>query len=541
MAASGKEIIDTLQALRGKRSPHEQDWRDCFDLTFPVRGNGFAGQVIDSANARGKIAARLDSTGTDSARTLASALKDGTTSANSLWFGIDVGDESPEEREWLDEAARIIWENVHASNFDAVGYEAMLDMVPAGWFVLFTDLDREKGGGYAFDLWPISQCYVASTRADGVVDTIYREYTLSAAQAVNYFDGKRGASVSDKLRRKAADKPMEAVQLVRVIRPRKGYVPGGKLVRSLPFESCDVEVDGQHVACEEGFHEFPCAVPRWTLIPGTVYAVGPAFDALPDMLELNDLVRMEKAAADLAVSGMWIAEDDGVLNPRTVKVGPRKVIVANSVDSMKELKSGADFNVSFTIKAQLQAQIRKTLLADQLQPQDGPQMTATEVHVRVGLIRQLLGPIYGRMQSEYLQPLIERCFGLAVRAGALGQPPETLANRPYHVRYLSTLARAQKLEDVVAMDRFETGLLAQREMAPDITDMYDFEAANRQRAQYLGVPGKLLRSEDTLKQIRAARQQANEESAQREQMAAQAEAMSKNPQQAQVMGALMEA
>jgi hypothetical protein len=37
---------------------------------------------------------------------------------------------------------------------------------------------------------------------------------------------------------------------------------------------------------------------------------------------------------------MWIAEDDGVLNPRTMKVGPRKVIVANSVDSMKPLDLG---------------------------------------------------------------------------------------------------------------------------------------------------------------------------------------------------------
>jgi hypothetical protein len=64
----------------------------------------------------------------------------------------------------------------------------------------------------------------------------------------------------------------------------------------------------------------------------------------------------------------------------------------------------------------LQAQIRKILMADQLQAQDGPAMTATEVHVRVNLIRQLLGPIYARLQAEYLQPLIERCFGLAYRA-----------------------------------------------------------------------------------------------------------------------------
>jgi hypothetical protein len=119
---------------------------------------------------------------------------------------------------------------------------------------------------------------------------------------------------------------------------------------------------------------------------------------------------------------MWIAEDDGVLNPRTVKVGPRRIIV-NSTESMKPLLTGADFNVAFTAEERLQASIRKIMMADQLQPQDGPAMTATEVHVRVALIRQLLGPVYGRFQAEYLQPLVERCFGIAFRAGVFLPPP----------------------------------------------------------------------------------------------------------------------
>ena len=93
---------------------------------------------------------------------------------------------------------------------------------------------------------------------------------------------------------------------------------------------------------------------------------------------------------------------------------------------MKPLLTGADFNVAFTAEERLQASIRKIMMADQLQPQDGPAMTATEVHVRVALIRQLLGPVYGRFQAEYLQPLVERCFGIAFRAGVFPPAPESL-------------------------------------------------------------------------------------------------------------------
>lgn len=538
MAASGEALCKEMEALRSKRSRHESDWRDCLDMTFPMRGQGFNGQVIDASNVRAKIAARLDSTGTDSARTLASGIMGGVTPANSRWFGMEVDDATEDERQWLDDGADTIWQNIHAANFDAAGYESCLDIVAAGWFVLFVDIDREKGGGYAFEQWPIAECYIASTRQDGRSDTIFREYCLSAIQAVEYFTAL-GGKVSDKLQRKAGRKPHESVKLLRVIRPRKGAKPGARMSHNLPFMCVDIELEGRHTILEQGFHEFPCAIPRWTTIPGSAYAMGPAFDALPDMLELNDLVRMEKAAGDLALAGMWIAEDDGVLNPKTVKVGPRKIIVANSVDSMKPLNTGGDFNIGFTLKASLQSQIRKTFMADQLQPQDGPQMTATEVHVRVGLIRQLLGPVYGRMQSEYLQPLIERCFGLAFRAGALGVPPPSLRGRQFQIRYISPMARAQRLEDVVAMDRLENGILQKREAVPTLMDIYDWEEADRLRSQYLGVPAKLMRSQDDIDAIRQAREEAQAEQQQQQMLGAQAEAVAGNEDSMNVMGALM--
>lgn len=527
--------IKRFGQLQTKRTPYEQDWRDCFDMTFPVRGTGFNGEVVDSANARSKVASRLDSTGTDSARTQAAALMSGMTPANSRWFGMDVGNETTEERRWLDEAADVIWQNIHAANFDAAGFECCLDMVAAGWFVLFADINKLTGGGYAFEQWPISECYLSSTRQDGRVDTINRPYKMSAQQVVKEFGE---ANVTDKTRDMARDKPHEMIDLLRVIHPRENAPEGAQLSKNLPFASCDIEVKGKKIIREQGFHEFPCAVPRWTLIPQSHYGMGPAFDALPDMLELNDLVRMEKAAADLAIAGMWIAVDDGVINPKTVKVGPRKIIMANSVESMKELKSGADFNVTFTIKKELQDQIKRVFMADQLAPAEGPTRTATEVIDRRAMIRQLLGPVFGRLQSEYLQPFIERCFGLAFRAGALGVPPESLANRTFHVKYISPLARAQKLEDVQAMDRLELSMGAKIQIDPNYKDIYDWEEAERLRGQFLGVPGKLMRTEEQIKAIRDSRAQAEAEVQQQQQAAQQAEIISKNPDGARVMGAL---
>lgn len=513
--SAGARICKRLGELKSKRQIHEQVWRDCFDLTYPLRADGFDGQQLDAQQGMRKRGEILDSTGTDGSRILASGIMSGLTPANSRWFELSVEDDSEEEKRWLSESADTVWMNIHQSNFDAEGYESCLDAVVAGWFVLY--IDEAPEGGYSFQQWAISTCYVSSTRSDGMIDTVYREHQLSAEAVVAQFGE---ANVSDHVRKLAKDKPLELVKLIHAIEPRTPHVVGARLAKNLPFASTVVEATTKHLLRESGYHEFPCVVPRWMRLPNSAYGVGPAFDALPDMRTLNELKAMQLAAADLAVAGMWIAEDDGVLNPRTVKIGPRKIIVANSVDSMKELKTGSDFELSEYLVTHLVSAIRKTFMADQLQPQDGPAMTATEVHVRVELIRQLLGPIYGRLQAEYLRPMVTRCFGIAYRAGILGQAPASLADRDYTVRYVSPLARAQRLEEVTAIERLFASLGAVATATGDIAvfDQVNIPEAVRVTAEGLGVPAKVMRTDEEMLEVQQAKAAAAEEARQQQGM-----------------------
>lgn len=509
------QIVKTLSTLKSLRTPHETVWRDCYDYTHPIRGSGFYSDVMNADEALRRRARLIDSTTTDASRILASAIMGGMTPANSMWFGMDVGGETEDERRWLDDSSKFIWENIHASNFDAAAFEGLIDVVDAGWFALYIDEEREKGG-YTFDLWPISSVYCSASKAGGRIDTVYRTYKLTAEQALNEF----GEELSEGTKKLARDKPSEMIDFVHAIYPRSTYMVGARMAKNMPIASCQVEVAARKMVRESGYHEMPVVVPRWMLIPDSVYAVGPVLDALPDARTLNELCKMDLAAGDLAIAGMWIAEDDGVLNPRTVKVGPRKIIVANSVDSMKPLQSGSNFQYSDNKIARLQASIRKILMADQLQAQDGPAMTATEVHVRMALIRQLLGPVYGRLQAEYLQPMITRCFGIAYRAGVLGQAPESLAGRNYNVRYISPLARSQKLEDVTAIDQFVAGAAAAAAIDPSVMDNVDLDEAQRIRGEALGVPGAVIRSKADVEARREQRAADLQAAQQQEQQAA---------------------
>lgn len=514
MAELGETLYNRMSALKAARTPHELVWRDCFMLTDPIRASGLQGPVMDANEISRAISLIFDSTATDAERILKASIISGMTPANSLWFKMRVNGEDDEGERWLDDASELLWENIHNANFDSEASDCMDDLM-AGWFALYIDEDKDAGGLY-FENWPMANVYAASSKPGGMVDTVYRCYSLTAEQAANEFN-KPGDVLPKKVSDAALDKPDTKFEFVQCIYPRQVSVVNAIKARNLPIASVTLVCDGKQVVRESGYHEMPVVVPRWRKIPNSSYGVGPVLDALPDIRTLNEIVKLEYANLDMAVSGMWIAEDDGVLNPRTVKVGPRKIIVANSVESMKPLQPASNFNVAFTEKASLQGAIRKTLMADQLQAQDGPQMTATEVHVRVDLIRQLLGPIYGRLQAEYLRPLITRCFGLAFRAGIFAPPPPSLAGRTFTIQYQSPLARAQKLEEVTAIERFMGDMSVIMQVAPDAIDNVDTDEAARQTAKGLGVPDSIIRPSDQVVAFRA-KKQATAQQAQQDEM-----------------------
>jgi hypothetical protein len=512
-------IVRRLGSMKADRAKHEHTWVECLNHTNPELADGLGGQVVDSNQSQTRKAESLDSVASDGARLLASGVMGGMTPANSVWFAMDVGDETDEERRWLDHSAEMMWEAIHGSNFDAEAYEGLLCLMGAGWFVLFIE---ERAGRLHFQLYPLSQCYLASSISGGPVDTLYRCFSLTAEQAVAEY----GDEVSDKVRQDAAEKPDTPHQFIQAIYPRTEYTPGSKLPRNMPIASVHVEMASKKLVRESGYNEQPFVAPRWMRIPNTAYATGPVSNALATIKELNELLSMEKIALARAAAGVYVAEDDGVLNPRNVRVRGGSVIVANSINSIKELGTGADFNVTFSKADQLRAEIRRILMADQLQPQDGPAMTATEVHVRVALIRQLLGPLYGRLQSEYLSPLVERVFGLLYRRGRpelggdagdvlIDDAPESLLEEKLRIRYQSPLARAQKLEDVTAIERVVgiAGAMAAAGM-PEAMDLIDREEALRLAADGLGTPAKVLRDEKALTAYRDQRAQAQEQQAQ---------------------------
>lgn len=142
-------------------------------------------------------------------------------------------------------------------------------------------------------------------------------------------------------------------------------------------------------------------------------------------------------------------------------------------------------------------------------------MTATEARLRQQEQLRLLAPHVGRIQSEFLQPIILKLFNIMLRSGRVGDLPDELGKIDYSVEYTSPLAMLQKSTDVQAIQNFINTVAPLAQINPAALDSINFDAAIAKTADSLGVPASVLY---TPEEMEAKRQQAAEQQAMQQAM-----------------------
>jgi hypothetical protein len=168
------------------------------------------------------------------------------------------------------------------------------------------------------------------------------------------------------------------------------------------------------------FETNPYLIFRWAVTSGEQYGVGPILRALPDIKTANKVVELVLKNATIAVSGIWQADDDGVINLNNINLTPGAIIPkAVGSTGLTPLATGANFDVSQIILKDLRDRIRHTLLADRLGLLSDKEMTATEILARNADMLRILGATYGRLLHEFIRPLCDRGLQILSRRGVI--------------------------------------------------------------------------------------------------------------------------
>lgn len=479
-AAALGEVMRRFSMAQARRANWESLWREAYEYALPQR-NGFSG-VQPGSRQTDRL---YDATALDASDQLAASLLGNLTPPWTQWFGFKPGpDLSPREAEALapvlEKAAKIVQAHFDRSNFIVEIHQCYLDLVVGGTAALYLE-ESDPGAFSAFRFSAVSLSQIALEEGtDGFLNGGYRLMNLTLPQLRTRYPM---AELPPNIIKDGEKDSQRRFSVLEALLPDE--------MGAFSFKACLTEGGTPHLLRAGRFVDSPLIAFRWLKSPGEIYGRSPVMKALPDIKTANKVVELILKNASIAVTGIWQADDDGVLNLANIELKPGSIIPkAVGSKGLTPLEMPGRFDISQIVLEDLRGRIRHALLADRLGPVTGPRMTATEVLERSAEMALLLGATYGRLQSELMTPLIKRAFAILRRRGEV--PDISLDGRLVDLDYRAPLARAQGQRSVQSTLSWIQSVLA---MGPEAAAAINIPAAARFLGNALGVPSDLIRNE----------------------------------------------
>lgn len=513
--------------------PH---WRLLSDYILPRRSRFL---VTDRNRGDRRNQKIIDPTAMLAARTQRAGMFTGITSPARPWFSLQTPDpdlmESTPVKEWL----HVVTERMRAAMLRSNLYNALP--------ILFGDIGTFGTGAFVVleDARSIFRCYplpigsFTLSQSDALrVDTLTREYTMTVRQVIDSFGDKASIAVRNMYQNGQYEQP---VQITHVVSPNLWADPGMKDGKNMPVSSCYYETSGdsQTFLRESGFKSFPVMAPRWEVTGEDTYASEcPGMVCLGDVQALQ-LLHKRKAQANEKNLNPPLVAPSSMRNASISQIAGDVTytdVQGGNKDALRSLYE-VRFDISGTLEdiRDHQQRISRAYYEDlflMLAQSDRRDITAREIDERHEEKMLMLGPVLERLNSELLDPLIDRVFNIMLHRGLFPKPPEELQNVDLRVEYISIMAQAQKLLSANGIERF-TGFvanLATEKKDLGVWDKLDTDQIVDEYGSIMGVPPKIVRSDDDAAQARdqrAQQQQQAQQLAMGEQAAKNANLLSK--------------
>lgn len=441
------KLLERFGNAKMLRSQWEDTWTDAYRYTLPKRKAEFTDTFNEGEVRTDQI---FDSTAVASLLEFASRMQAGTVPGDSNWVNMKAGSRIlPEDREEFDKALEDIIDNIFeelaSSNFNTQSNEMFIELgIGTGPMLV------EDGGidsSFKFTAVPLTEVWI-DEGPFGDVDGVFRRIRIKS----RHIDVRwPNAKISQDLRQIIDNDPEQKLTFIELT-ARDWKVKGTETyVRQiLSLEQKEIIV----TEIFSGAGSKPWIVPRWAVSAGEVYGRGPVLNALPDIRSLNLVKQMLLENADFAISGLYLYDDDGTINPATIELTPGALIPRSPGSTgLEPLKSAARFDLGEFVIKDMQFNIQKLLFSETLGKPEGTPMTATEVAARSSELAQQIGSPFGRIVVEFVRPLIRRLLFIRKQQGVLTGLPG-LGGDILKINSISPLSRAADFERIATLDRF---------------------------------------------------------------------------------------
>lgn len=510
-----KRLIQRWEKLSEDKGRWHTHWDDLARVMLPRR-IGFAQTTVEGDR---RTEDNYDSTPMQAARGLANAIggmlrPEGLPEVQMKAEDDEIS-ETEEAKDWMaqaEETLKAAFNNPKARFRQSSG-ETDQDLVVFGTAAMFVGESRLKNS-LLFQSLHLKDATVFFDE-EGSAAGMFRKRRMPLRHLESQFGAER---LSEKTREKLQKDPDQKIDILHAVVPRENGDPEALRAKRLPMGDHWIEIDAKHELSEGGFHEFPFVVPRWDTSSGEDYGRSPGMIALPDSDTLQAMGETILIAGQRAADPPLAVPNDGTFDAINTFPGGLAYYDIETATALRgnpffPIESGTNLPISRDMQLDTREQVWAAFFRNVLNlPTSGPQMTATEVIQRKEEFMREIGPVFGRLETDYTAPMVERAFMIMLRAGAFGPIPEVLQGQNVRFEYDSPVIRIRKQIDAAAarlwvQERIDIATSTQR---PEILDLVNFDEESRFSADALGIPKDIINSEDAVEAIREARQEAAE-------------------------------
>jgi hypothetical protein len=470
--------ISILQACQHYCVPH----RDLFYYTNYTQG----------AQKNGKV---YDTTQVAAGRSFTSKLQGTLTPPGQVWAILEAGTDFDEEdkvqvNEYLQYATDTIFNYIQHSNFDLAINECYYDLLIGTACLQINPADDQVGAPFICYSIPLAQlCFEESI--NGYIESAYRtwgEVRISEIQ-IMWPNAKLPQWMLEQLR-------MDPNSTIKNLYEGVIYVHGDKL----PFKYV-LWIDSD-ILLEEEDVSGKWIIFRWSKVNNEIFGRGVAMEALPSIMSLQEIFRLELTSANLNVCKPYMAYSDGVFNPWTFRIEANTVIPVSPTSGgewpIAPLPDVANPNFMQLTAQDLRNQINKLMFSEPLGDIKDSTKTATELALRQRQLAEEIGPAFTRLQQEFMSKVIQRIIHILQGKGLL--EPLKINGNDVQLRYQSPLVVAQGHKNVEGYVEYVQ--VIQSIMGPEIaTIMQNPIEVPVWIGEQLNINKKLLPDKERIKQF----------------------------------------
>jgi hypothetical protein len=511
-----------LAGMKSERNSWDSHWRELQEVFLTRRGRW----ITDSKTGRGdkRNQKMIDPTPRFAARTLGAGMHAGSTNPAAPWFKLTTPDpemmEFPSVSQWL-----YAVENLMRDTFSHTNLYSVLPTTytEAGVFGTAPILMLEHPTKVIQFVPKTVGSYYLATNSDGVVDTMYCEYTMTVRQLVDQFgvdacsDTVKGAHHAGRL--------SVYHDVLHVIEPRGEGREASAGSQHMPWRSAYYELGARDrpPLRESGFEDNPLAVFRWETTEITdPYGSSAGMDALGISRSIQVQTKRKAQVIDKHVDPPMVG--DSALRNQPSSLLPGDITYAGFTAN----GSAPKFQPAMTVDPKAinvvledindsRELIREALYTNlflAITLADPRNATVPEIDARREEQILSLGPVLQNSEGGLLSMIIDRTFNIMARQGKLPEPPPELAGINLKVEFSGALAQAFKAIAAGKIERF-VGFVgsvakAQADSGEAVTafDKFDADQSIDEYAMAIGVPPTVVRSDDAVAQLRDAKAQA---------------------------------